>query len=42
MDRQPQTILNIILQADLTERFCDWRSANSLTRDPLHGTLEQN
>jgi len=29
-DRQSQTTLNIILQADLTERFCNWGSANSL------------
>jgi len=34
-DRQLQTTLNIILQADLTERFCNWRSANLLMRDPL-------
>jgi len=43
LSSKSQTTLNIILQADLTERFCDLRrSANSLPRDPLHGTLEQN
>jgi len=41
-DYQSRITLNIILQADLTEGFCDWWSANPLTRDPLHGTVEQN
>jgi len=27
------------LQPDLREWFCDWRYANPLTNDPLHGTL---
>jgi len=40
-DYQSRITLNIILLADLTG-FCDWRSANPLTRDPLHGTVEQN